>query len=415
MEKARPSEPEISIEPESRAAGESLYAWAPVSDADRDAVREQLANLLAHPLFCNSKRFPAFLRYSVERVLKGNVEHAKERTIGIEVFGRAADYDTNEDPVVRTTVAEVRKRLQQYYRMPGHETEIRAYFPPGSYVPEFRIAPRSVPTTTVEAIVKEPAVQIPSRARWRWIAAAAVCLILAGAISWRFFSTRNSALNQFWQPVVAGPPVTLCVGHRFPLFRPDGTGANSPVASDELAGERVLFSDMLAAMRIAGLIGRLGNDFRVRQEEDAVLDDLRDGPAVLIGAFDNQWTLKFASQLRFSFVNDGASRFIEDRQNPASRAWRVPGQRFQPGMSEDYALVTRILEPTTGRFIVMAGGIQHYGTRAAGEFLTDASLLEEARRLAPGDWKRKNIQVVLSTKIFGQNSGRPHVLAAYLW
>ena len=71
------------------------------------AVREQLKRLLAHPLFTNSKRYPVLLAYTVEQTLAGNACDLKERTIGVEAFGRQPSYDVNLDPVVRTTAAEV--------------------------------------------------------------------------------------------------------------------------------------------------------------------------------------------------------------------------------------------------------------------------------------------------------------------
>src|ERR1700724_1938603 len=101
-------------------------------------VREQLNRLLAHPLFTNSKRYPVLLTYTVEQTLLGNASELKERTIGIEAFGREPVYDVNLDPVVRTAAAEVRKRLSQYYYNPDHGGELIIELPVGSYVPSFR-------------------------------------------------------------------------------------------------------------------------------------------------------------------------------------------------------------------------------------------------------------------------------------
>ena len=98
-----------------------------------------MERILASPLFKKSRRFPNLLRFVVERSLHGHAEPLKERTLGIEVFGREPDYDTNLDPVVRTTAVEIRKRIAQYYHEAGHENEIRIDFPAGSYLPEFRM------------------------------------------------------------------------------------------------------------------------------------------------------------------------------------------------------------------------------------------------------------------------------------
>src|ERR1700734_1942513 len=124
--------------------------WAK-STPSAAAVREQLKRLLAHQLFTNSKRYPVLLAYTVEQTLLGNASELKERTIGIEAFGREPSYDVNLDPVVRTTAAEVRKRLIQYYYSPEHAGELIVEMPLGAYVPMFREP--VVPTNPAKAEV----------------------------------------------------------------------------------------------------------------------------------------------------------------------------------------------------------------------------------------------------------------------
>src|ERR1035441_9064399 len=114
--------------------------WIPVKEADHKAVREQLERMLESPLFRNSKRYPSLLRFLVERALDGNEGLLKERTLGVEVFHRAPDYDTNQDTVVRLTASEVRKRIAQYYHRPEHAGELQIDWRPGNYVPVFRRA-----------------------------------------------------------------------------------------------------------------------------------------------------------------------------------------------------------------------------------------------------------------------------------
>src|ERR1700761_4312440 len=111
--------------------------WHPETKADREAVLMELREVLASPQFCNSKRYPALLRYVVEQTLAGQAENLKERTLGIEVFGRPATYDTSLDTVVRYTAGEIRKRLSLYYHEQGRDARIQIHLPAGSYVPEF--------------------------------------------------------------------------------------------------------------------------------------------------------------------------------------------------------------------------------------------------------------------------------------
>src|SRR5256885_7602747 len=99
--------------------------------------RAQVERLLADPLFSQSKRYGTFLRFVTERALGHNQEPLTERTLGIEIFGRSPNYDTEADPIVRVTASELRKRLAHYYEDPCHAGEIRVVIHKGSYAAEF--------------------------------------------------------------------------------------------------------------------------------------------------------------------------------------------------------------------------------------------------------------------------------------
>src|SRR6516225_476530 len=100
------------------------------------AVRAELERIVHHPLFGHSKRYPGMLRYVVERTLEGRAEELKERTVGIEGLGRPVSYDPSQDPVVRTTATELRRRLAEYYQEAA-ESAVCIQLPVGSYVPHF--------------------------------------------------------------------------------------------------------------------------------------------------------------------------------------------------------------------------------------------------------------------------------------
>jgi hypothetical protein len=122
-------------------ATETRDAWHPQTRQDRDAIFCELQEVLASPHFCNSKHYPALLKYIVENTLAGKSDLLKERTLGVEVFDRPATYDTNNDTVVRYTAREVRKRLLLYYSEKGQNSSIRISLPAGSYIPEFARGP----------------------------------------------------------------------------------------------------------------------------------------------------------------------------------------------------------------------------------------------------------------------------------
>jgi hypothetical protein len=407
-----------------------------------EEVRRQLGRLLASPLFQHSKHYPAFLRYIVNESLEGRGSHLKERALGVDVFSREPNYDTNADPVVRTTACEVRKRIAQYYHESGHDDEVRIDLPSGAYVPEFRfpvakpLPPTPRPSALLEplpcpppsAFEAEPVSNSriaayalpPKRRNWVLAAAAVISLCTAGFL-WARPWTPASALDRFWSPVVSSQlPVLMCISGVLNKEPPNSTPtfpATDATVRDMLRWNRVPFSDALALSSLTRFLGSRNLSPHVRLASSLKLQDLRDGPAVLIGAFNNHWTMRLASQMRFSFVHEDPVNFIQDRRNPLSRKWRNDSTPDIPltSLSEDYALISRVIDPTTGQLVVTAAGIMAFGTRAAGEFLTEAAYMEQAVKLAPGDWTHKNIQIVISTKIVGENNGPPRVEAAYVW
>src|SRR5579872_7091932 len=110
-----------------------------LEEPSSEDILAQLERMTQDEVFRSSKRSVAFLKYVVGEALKGSGDQIKERTIGVEVFGRSASYDTNVDHIVRTAASELRKRLAIYYGDERHRGELRIGLLPGSYVPRFTL------------------------------------------------------------------------------------------------------------------------------------------------------------------------------------------------------------------------------------------------------------------------------------
>jgi hypothetical protein len=401
------------------------------SDAPPDAIREQLRRILASPLFRSSKHYPNFLKYVVEQTLAGHAVGLKERSLGMEVFGRDPHYDTNADPVVRTSACEVRKRLAQYYHEPGREPELRIELPAGSYVPEFHLPePRSFPEIQpVEALAEVTEVApLPVRSAWasyrdRYLGPAlaiglTAVILTAAATLTGSVGRSKSAAEMFWGPVWnSTDSVLVCLG-LFPNHWKDASApATNPTQLQVMWNDRVAFADALAMAKLTGLLQAHGKQYDIRGAGTLTLEDLRKRPAVLIGAFDNPWSMALSHQLRFTFEYDPASGqpVIRDRQNPARVLWHGDFQRPYSQVTEDYAIVSRYLDPQAERVVMVVAGMGKDGTAAAGEFVTDPKYLETLASVAPPDWERKNLQVVLATEVVNGNSGPPRILTTYFW
>lgn len=399
--------------------------WVPETEAERAAVREQLARLLSSPIFINSRRCANLLRFVVDCALTSNADHLKERTLGIDVFQRDPNYDTNHDPVVRTTAVEIRKRLAQYYTAPEHQQELRICFPAGSYVPEFKL-PAGWMAAKVAAPVHTADITPPAHSvtettlpailhRFLWVALTAAAILVLGVSYLLAGRTSPSALDRFWGPLFASrEPVLLVIGR----VNPDAPQPAPPVTVVDLQQtERVAFADAETLSRVTGMMMKRGKAFHIRREQSASLEDLREGPVVLIGAFNNEWTLRLTSQARFRFQRDLTTHetWIFDRDHPSERKWMVHMAEPYNSVTRDYALVSRMLDPTTGELVVTAAGLTKYGTAAAGEFLSEPHYMQDVLRSAPRNWDTKNVQIVLSTALVSESSGPPQVIATYFW
>jgi hypothetical protein len=391
-----------------------------------EEVRIQLARLLASPLFHHSKHYPSFLRYVVNETLDGHGSHLKERALGVEVFGRFADYDTNADPVVRTSACEVRKRIAQYYHEPGHEDEIRIDLPSGSYIPEFRYpaqAPRPLTlleTPPVAATSPDSIRDWVQRKRMPLAIAASLAAVTAmGAAVW--LERTPSAIERFWNPVW-GPAdsVMMALGtppEKIPPTGPAGSPEEGPTFRDVMRADNLAFADALTMARITGVSREYAKKrLDVRRATAYTLTDLRKGSIILVGAFNNPWTMRLTKDLRFYFERqENHTGVIRDRQNPTNLSWSHDPNVLYSSVTQDYAIVSRFVDPLTEKTVVAIGGMGRDGTIAAGEFVTEPRYLEMLASRAPKHWEKKSLQVVLATDIVRGNTGPPRILATHFW
>jgi hypothetical protein len=404
-----------------------------LSEPEKIAIRAQLERLLANVHFSQSKRFPSFLRFVIEHTLAGDVECIKERTLGVEIFGRDADYDTASDPIVRVTAAEIRKRVAQYYQEPGHDHELRITLPSGSYVPHFHwpkngpeveppaLTPAAIEVATHAVHPGEPAVPGRRRSRLVYVLASgtAMLLLVAAFLFWQ--SRHLSAFDFFWRPVLAsGDPALLCIADQLQYSEQSLRDASQPTRQVQLKDNltAVVIDDVYAIVKVGGILQASGKRYSVKGEGATDLVDLRLGPTIFIGAFDNAWTLRLTNSLRFHFGNNPQmTQFrIVDSSAPGQVRWTVDRtEQMATNNYRDYAIVARFTDPNTGKLEVVVAGISRGGTIAASEFLTDNNDLSELKRAAEAAGDKKNMEFVLSTQIIDGHPGSPKMEASYFW
>jgi hypothetical protein len=418
-------------------------------------IRAQLELLVRDDVFRSSKRSVAFLKYVVEQTLNGSADQIKERTIGIEVFRRDPSYDTSLDHIVRTAATELRKRLASYYVDERHRSELRMDLVPGSYIPKFSLpsqGPHSLGThssgdngTGAESTfgstrtrgthirigpvplqnesIAERTIAHRNANRYRGI----VLLAFVGLAAWVGYRWLSKASPQdlFWKPVLDTPgPVLLVVGNHpngppMPSQADGYESSPTPILSSD-ESQTVPFADAVTIARVVGVLEVRKKRVLIRKGNSSSFSDFREGAVVLIGAFNNEWSLRLTRQLRYSLALDAERHliYIRDAKNPSSRSWswatNQPHDHVAGANSptlQDFALISRIRDSETGHVVVVIGGLYTYGTQAAGEFLTDPQLMQAIAKATQLNGTSQNLQIVLGTTVTDETPGPPRVLA----
>jgi hypothetical protein len=421
--------------------------WHPQTREDREAVLHELREVLSSPHFCNSKRYPALLQYIVEKTLAGEADSLKERTLGVEVFERPSSYDTNADTVVRYTAGEVRKRLSLYYHELGHKPAIQISLPPGSYVPEFLPSPAetesakaahgSDPLTGRDATTSnrllEPISAWPSThalsvlehhddvapakssghfSRIVWLIFAASLALLA-AFGWRYRADHpKTPLDSFWNPILHDQSsIPICIGGS--VFSQTHTSGVATATKDV----DYPFISMQSASAVAQISALLERSAKATTQLQAAattpLNELREHPVILLGGYNNPWTLRLLQPLRFHFVPVAEGQSIVDSEHPGTHWDRDASLPYSS--ADDYAIVARFHDATTDSWVVALAGVGRNGTEAAAQFATSPHYMQMLRDQAGADFLNRNVEAVLKVSVIDGKTGAPSIQAVTVW
>lgn len=388
-------------------------------------VLRQLERILAHTSFRNSQRYRTFLRYVVEERLQGNTVHLKERMIGVSVFHQPLDYDTNANAVVRVTAGEIRRRLAQYYREASPDDEVLIELPIGGYVPEFRLRETTIlPSVAARSIEITPrpfgaslsnperplAVSAPQPTRWyasRSALLAVITLLILGFGGLLWWHLRAPHANQTEADrILAGAfgrkDVLLVAG-------PQGWDVTDKSVSRPDSG--FSYTTTRTAAIIGSAIGHAGGRASLLPMQDTRLENMQQSPAVLIGAFNNEWTLRLQSPLRYQFVRvNNTTRGIVDTKDPSAKPILD-----DPNSSVGYGILAHFHSASTGQSTMIAGGLGMHGTAAARIFLSSPELLEAFAKSAPRGWENGNYEIVLASDSVNNLADPPKVVHAEFW
>ncbi len=345
--------------------------------------------------------------------------------------------------MVRVQAGEVRRRLEQYYHEFSKPSEVRIDLPVGTYVPEFHHISVELP---VETVTQSFPITEPSR-KWKvlaWTALAinlALVAVLVAPVVQRKLA-RPSPLQQFWAPVFSTSQPVLVYIPKPILYRPSfslydkyakthpGTFQTQVERFDQPLpldpDEKILWKDMLtfpdiglvsgdvyAAFRITDALSRIGKPRQIRIGNESSFDELRNSPAVLIGAFSNRWTMEMTSDLRFVFEERDGVLWIHDRTSPDKKWFCRLGLHGEvvDGLWGGHPISGLPDRPRGGE----RGRNYGAGHRCCGAIRLRPGILVGVSPDSTSGWEKKNMQVVVQTSVIDAAASPPHVVAAYFW
>ncbi len=307
------------------------------------------------PLFSNSKRYPTLLRYVVEQTLEGRGDEIKERSIGIDVFGRPPDYDTNLDTIVRYTAGRGTQAagclLSGCRRSPYPDSADGARLPCRVFA-----ADRGRPPASSGG-------GAPSQQERRDVVAGRIGggpgvgpgrILCVGPFP-----------QQRYKPLLGSPPLTtkpppssawavvvVSPGSRLGTSAASDVGGVNPYLS---------FENGLAMGRAAALLNALGGSYRVQPSSFTTLAEIRReshgagrGFTTMTGPYRGLRPCAFTSRRT-------PTRRLWDAQTPGRRWIRDGSRPFNE--APDYALVARFRNPSTDSKVVLIAGLQRFGDR----------------------------------------------------
>ena len=178
----------------------------------------------------------------------------------------------------------------------------------------------------------------------------------------------------------------------------------------------VSVSIAIALAHLSGVLEQHKKAYEVKESPETTLTDIRSRPIVLVGAINNDWTMRLTSPLRlhFTFAANGVDS-IDDTANPRQTDWILDSSKPYLSVTADYAIVARFRDPTTEGPVMVIAGLGPYGTEAASEFVQSPQYLAQLAAKMPRGWENKNLELVLKTNVIGSKAGPPVFVSAFTW
>lgn len=281
---------------------------------------------------------------------------------------------------------------------------------------------------------------IPKSSKWSpryiWMTAAAVSAALLLAVCVAIQRSHKNELYLLWKPILeSNKTVLLYTGTVNPVY----VHSAAPIDKTSLPGNLELPAeppsltqvdppslnpgtlvpvgeglappgDIAADLRVGALMSAYGKNLSLRLALGLPFVDLKSSPTILIGAYDNYWTMDLVRELPF-FLDRGTR--IRERRGQ-HRVWSTSAGSDN-AITEDYAIIFRLLDSKTGGPVIAIAGLTTCGTQVAAEFATDPVQLKMLRSIPRDELEQKNLEFVLRASLINCTPASVDVVAQEAW
>ena len=392
---------------------------------------EQLERILNSRVFHGAETSKSFLRFVVQKSLKGQESELKEFTIATEVFGRSENYDPRIDSLVRVQAARLRSKLEEYYASEGEGDKVLINLPKGHYVPAFAYLQPDVQGEIPDGIASRTAHASLDAVGFRragflgrvrqgiFVVLVVSCLILAALVysyhkeakEARQYLTSNRIdlalihqISPFWGDFLnSGEP--LLVSYSNAVFQgnladglkywvapetppptllppPISRSAQDSATTDVYTG----VGEVMAVHFLGNLFWKTGTPFRVERSLLLNWETIKSQNLVFLGGpVENLLLRRLPQEQDFIYRNESTHKGVpkvvvlnrKPKGNEQERYAPVIEGVSHSTVSEDYALISMLRGLDPNRRMLILSGITTLGTQACAEYVTKPDYLKQ--------------------------------------
>jgi hypothetical protein len=414
--------------------------------------------IVASKMIAKSSFLTNFLLYVCDRELQGKSTEITEYQIGIQAFGRPADYNPGIDNIVRNYARLLRKRLEEYFETEGSHELLRISIPRGGYVPIFHPPETTQAISPAHTVISdiiasggldrgakplEPVLPLERRSspvvRNLLLSLAACAAIAVGSFELRRFSTaaQTTPSQQLWNQIFNRGRETLIVPAdsglgilqnltRRPVHLGDYvtgtyltesssvTGMDSRNVKDLRTQRYTSAVDLNIALGLSHLPELVPDRFSIRYARDLRMEDLKHANAVLLGSIHtNPWVELYQKELNFSFEYQPEVDESEIRNlHPLDREDSVYTNEWADDSHRTYAVLAFVPSLDGIGYVILLEGLNMAGTQAAADFLFSPNTMNPVLRKAQRpDGTIQPFELLLETSSIGANPTEAWVVA----